>query len=297
MPDWITHLGGGYLLYRPISRKDIRLFLLGAILPDFFSRGTSILEDVFHLGWISNYPLEAFHTPFMLLLVAVFVALLNTNFIRCLALVFGGSLLHLVFDMNDTKLDGFGQLLLYPFSYKTYQLNLVNYQGWGYYLVVIGLFILLISHVPELRVNPSTFRLQRIGWAIPLLALILIMPYATWQQFWRHNVGYIVFRHYPERFENKEVVVHFSRVISDKPLIVEEYKRHFEIVTDRQFQAEDWISVRGMYRQGKIYPQRIKLESGREKIWISLIGLLLFPFLWFGLPARLPILRLPFRRS
>jgi hypothetical protein len=293
MPDWITHLGGGYLLYRPISRKDIRLFLLGAILPDFFSRGTSILEDVFHLVWPRYYQLEAFHTPLMLFLVAVFVALFNTNFLRCLGLVFSGSLLHLVLDMNDTKLAGFGQLLLYPFSYKTYQLNLVNYQGWGYYLVVICLFILLISHVPELRINSSTFRLQRIGWAIPMLALILILPYATWQQFWRHNVGYIVFRHYPDRFENQEVAIIFSRVISDKPLVVEEYNRNFELVTDRQFQTEDWISVRGMYRQGKIYPERIKLESGREKIWLSLIGLLLFPFLWFGLPTRWSI----FRRS
>lgn len=293
MPDWITHLGGSYLLYRPISRKDIRLFLLGAILPDFFSRVVSILEDVLHLGWPRHYQLEVFHTPLMLLLVAVVVALFNTNFLRCLGLVFGGGLLHLLLDMNDTKLAGFGQLLLYPFSYKTYQLNLVEYQGWGYHLVVIGLFILLISHIPETRSNPSAFRLQRIGWAVPILALILILPYATWQQFWQHNVGYIVFRHYPERFENKEVAIHFSRVISSKPLIVEEYERRFELVTDRQFQADDWISVRGIYRKGKIYPQRIKLESGTEKLWISLVGLLLFPFLWFDLPARWAI----FRRS
>jgi hypothetical protein len=290
MPDWITHLGSSYLLYRPVSRRDMRLLLLGAILPDVCSRTSSVLEDVFHLEWPKFYQLEALHTPFILLLMAVLVSLFNINFFRCFGLVFGGSLLHLILDMSQTKLPGFGQLLLYPFSYRTYQLNLVNYQGKGYYLAVIFFLVLLIFHLREPRSNPSDFRLQRIGWAVPLLGLILLMPYITWQQFWQHNVGYTVFRYHPERFEGKQVMLHFSRVVSTEPLIIEEGERRFELVTEQRFRPDDWVSVIGIYKQGKIYPRLIKPELGRIKIWISLVGMLLFPFLWFD-PHRFRITR------
>ncbi len=285
MPDWITHLGGGYLLYRPISRKDIRVLLLGTILPDVFSRVPALLDDVFHLPLPQYYQFGALHTPFMLLLLAAFIALFSTDFFRCLGLILGGGIFHILLDMTQTKFAGFGQLLFYPLSYKTYQLNLFSYKGWGYYLMVAAFFVLLLSYVNKPRINPVTFRLQRIGWAVPLLSLILLLPYVTWKQFWQHNVGYIVFRYYPERFENQEVALHFSRVVSTKPLIIEEGDNRFEVVTDQKFKLDDWISVNGKYRQGKLYPIQIRRELGRAKIWISLVGLLLFPFIWFDFPG------------
>jgi hypothetical protein len=289
MPDWIAHLGGGYLLYRPISRKDMRLVLLGAILLDIISRISSVLVDIFDVPLPRYYQLEAFHTPFMLVLMALFISLFNTKFWRCFGLILAGGILHILLDMGDTKLNGFGQLLLYPFSYKTYQLNWVKYYGGGYYIVVVILLVILISGLRKPPLNSAFFRRQRIGFAIPLLIFILAMPYLTWQQFWRNNVGYIVFHDYPERFEGQEVAIHFSEVVSAEPLIIKEDKLRFEVLTDQKFQVGDWISVRGIYSRGKIHPLKIKLESGIKKFWISLIGLILFPFIWFGAPSQWPV--------
>ncbi len=285
MPDWITHLGSSYLVYRPISRKDLRLALLGGILPDFFSRVTTILDDVFHLPLPRHYQFEAFHTPFVLLLMVILISLFSTHFFRCFGLIFAGSILHIALDMTQLKFAGYGQLLLYPFSYTTYQFNLINYNGWGYYLMVAAFFVLLLSYVNKPKMNPVTFKRQRIGWAIPLLGLILLLPYVTWEQYWQHNVAYAVFRDYPERFEDQQVALHYSQVVSTKPLIIEEGENRFEVITDQEFQLDDWISVKGKYRQGKLYQPQIRRELGRMKIWISLPGLLLLPFLWFDFPA------------
>jgi hypothetical protein len=284
MPDWITHLGSGYLLYRPISLKDMRLLLLGAILPDIISRMSCILADIFNIVLPRYYQLEAFHTPFMLIMLALFISLFNTRFWRCFGLVTAGGVLHILLDMCDTKLTGFGQLLLYPFNYKTFQFELVKYQGNDYHLIVLLLFILLLISAREIRQNTAHFKLQRMGFAVPLLIIMLAIPHITWQQFWQNNVGYMVFRHAPERFENKEVAVHFSRVISTTPLIVKEDELQVELVTDQKLKVGEWVSIKGVYKQGKIYASKIIHEPGMEKFWLSLVGLILFPFLWFDFP-------------
>ncbi len=282
MPDWITHLGGGYLLYRPISLKDMRLVLLGCILPDILSRICVILEDIFNLYVPKYYQLEAFHTPFMLILLAIFISLFAAYFWRCFALLLSGGILHFILDMCDVKMEGCGQLLFYPVSYKTYQFNLFSYNNWGYYLIVAACLALLLYYcLKQPYINECTFKFQRKGWAAALLLVILIMPHITWRSFWRNNIGYMVFFAYPEQFENKKVALHFTEVISNNSLIVKEWEQKFEIITDQRFDVGDYISLIGIYKDGKIYPSKIKLEIGNKKIWLSVAGLLLFPLLWF----------------
>jgi len=286
MPDWVVHLGTAYAVYRPFTKKDLRWIFLGAVLPDVFSRVDSVLMDIFKIEWHKHYTLDVFHTPFVMCLMALIIALLTDRVIRTWLLVFGASLFHIFMDLCEAKLPGYGQLLLYPLSYKTYGLNLFHNGSAAYYSMLIVSFGLILWHVRESRVTESHIRPKgitpgRLVLAGILVAFICSLPYFSWQKFIDRNVGYELFFRHPEQFENQEITLHFSEVVSAKPLKIKEREYVFEVVGINGLKSGDWVSVRGIYRNGKVFAEEFQQEDGLHKIWFSLVGLVIFPFLWF----------------
>ncbi len=285
MPDWVIHLGTAYAVYRPFTKKDLRWIFLGAILPDVFSRVDSVLMDVFNTEWHKHYTLGVFHTPFVMCLMALVIALFTDKVIRTWLLVFGASLFHIFMDTCETKMPGYGQLLLYPLSYKTYNLNLFRNGSAIYYILLTVSFGLIIWHIRESRVTESCIRFKRITparlfLAGTLMTVICSVPYFAWQSFIDRNVGYELFFHHPERFENREITLHFTEVVAVEPVKIKERKYVVELVGTNGLKVGDWVSVRGIYRKGKIFPEEVRAEGGLHKIWFSLLGLVMLPFLW-----------------
>jgi len=286
MPDWVIHLGGGLAVSRLSGiRQDVRFVLLGAILPDVFSRFSSITEDFLQLRWPEFYSLEVFHTPLGLFLVITILALLTTRFWRACGLLWLGAGVHILLDLSETKFAGYGQRLLFPLSYQGFRLNLFHYFGPGYYLVVVLVFVWLLFYALRPKDNAFAFEFsaRRLKLVAPLILFALILPYFASRSFLAHNVAYGQFFRNPEAFEGKKVALHFSRIVSTDPPIVEEHQQQFELIAaPRGMQAGEWWSLEGIYQGGKIRVLKARPELGRMKGLVSLLGLIIFPGLWFG---------------
>jgi len=283
MPDWTTHLGGAYLAARPWGKRDLRFFLLGALLPDFFARLESLALDLLQVNFFADYAIGAFHTPLLIFLLSALLALFSSQPKRCCRLIFSGGLFHLFLDMLESKVAHFGEYLLFPFSYRLFQFNLLPPTGtWLYVIWGFSLLILLYA-AWEKKENILCLR-PKASWpkVLGLLTLILLIPWLTSPIFEAHNAGYGQFLEDPAAFEGQQVSLYVSQVVSEDPLTVAELSRRFPLVTSRRFKKGEWISLEGIYRQGKIYPRRIQRELGvAAKSLLSLPALLLFPLLWW----------------
>ncbi|MBI5787943.1 MAG: metal-dependent hydrolase [Candidatus Schekmanbacteria bacterium] len=284
MPDWTIHVGGAYILGRPWWKENLRFFLLGAILPDIFARIEAVLNDLFHADVFSHYSMESFHTPLMIFFVCILIALFTSQPKISCGLLFGGSMLHFFMDMLEKKVAGFGTPMLFPFSYTPFQIGLVHLYGpWLYLGWIFSLFILLYAvwegKQQDIILQPAA---KKTLWAFLLLSMILIVPYFTHTLFEEHNVGFSQFYKNPSAFEGKTVGIHSAEVINENPMIIHEQFKDFTLVTDQHFKKGTWVSLEGVYRDGRIYPGYIQKEQGIvSKSLLSLPALLLFPFLWW----------------
>lgn len=294
MPDWTIHLGAASLLSRGLDRHRPWLILLGGVLPDFISRLNAVLGDALTLNWFYNYSLGCFHTPFMLILVSLWIAILipaqttgetGSNF----AYIYVSSLLHIFIDMLEVKIPGFGEYLLFPLSAKTFQLNWLSTHSSWYFVFYAFMLVALVSWLRDLIKFRTVSLLP--GWKVWLLhwrqqsrsrkivwlfltVSIAIMPFYAHDYFIRHNAGYIQFRYSPEDWEGKKVGLNVSKVVS--PNILEEYPFQFKIATDQSITVGEWVSVYGTYRNQQIEVIELEREFGaRYKICLSLVGLLL----------------------
>jgi len=276
MPDWLIHIGAGYLISRRLCREEISLALIASIFPDVISRIEVVLFDFFHFYSLKSFSFDCFHTPLMLACLSAAIALLTTRPIRIFTILFGFSLLHLFLDMLEVHVPGFGVLLFFPFSYHAYSFDLFYFRGVGY-LVVYGLFLLLLLRAlfhpyPSSKVCWSR---RYWKWALPFIAFNVLFPFYASTLTLEHNVGDTQFLRAPVKWEGKKVSLHVSRVISSRPVIVEEYGNQFEVVTDRDIKEGEWISLHGIYKEGKIIPEIIIREIGSiKKSLLSGVGVL-----------------------
>ncbi len=291
MPNWTAHVGGAYLIARPWGKNNLRFFLLGAVLPDLLARIETLVFYYLKADFFRSYPLEAFHTPLGTLLLSLLIALFTDKPKKICGLLFAGGMSHFFMDMLENKMANLGAYLFFPFSYRAFQFNLFPQIGpWLYMSWTAFCFILLYAvwekkrNLIQLRFNTPWKRF------FCSLAAVLILPYITAPGFNAHDQTLQLIEN-PAAFEGKTVGFHISEVVNEEPLVISERFHEFSVVTEQKFKTGEWISIEGVYKNGKIYPSRIQRELGVTiKSLLSLPALILFPFLWWDW-RKLPFLK------
>lgn len=135
MPDGLTHIAVGYIgALRWLKGGPLALFLLGSIIPDILLRGGRLLF-LFHpqRDFIELY-LTPLHTP----IGCVFICLALAQVFHCrirravFMILFSGCLAHLLLDMLQLTIKGFGPTVqiidgyhwLYPISWFDFQVGI-----------------------------------------------------------------------------------------------------------------------------------------------------------------------------
>jgi positive regulator of sigma E activity len=288
MPDWVTHLGTTYLGTRIARVREVQLVLLGSILPDVILP-SFVLIDLLHLPVSSEVfaYLLSFQSLIISSLLAAAVSLLHVQPLRCFLLVFCGAAAHFVLDTFETDIDC-GLRIFSPFSFRSWS------PGWlapgrtlsTVLLIVSALTLALAvrrrSYLAKVAFKPTR---QKLCGALTLTILAFLVPYTIREQVVNHNVHSLAFLANPSAWQEHSVDLCFSEVMSKLPLQVKELDREFELVTTEELDVGQRVSVRGMYRDGKIYPARLQIHAGFFEAWLSVAGLLVFLLFW--LPNKL----------
>lgn len=146
MPDWVSHILFALIIAELLNTKKKSLIVLGSVLPDIILKFYTvelllpIKLDTFY--WLA-YPT---HTIVGMLLVAFIM----TIFFRydtkiAFALLSIGGLSHLLLDLTTRYLRyNIQGLLLFPFSWASYSLNLFDTeQFWALIFVFIAVYFLI----------------------------------------------------------------------------------------------------------------------------------------------------------
>jgi len=147
-------------------------------------------------------------------------------------------------------------------------------------LLVVSALALTVALRQRAHVAKAAFQLKNLRFAVPLIALALALPLLTRQMLVAQNVHFLAFFANPAAWEGRSVELCFSEVISTSPAEIEEFDRRFELVTTEDLSLGERVSVRGVYRDGKIYPTRMYIHRGFSEAWLSLIGLAALLAIW-----------------
>lgn len=141
MPDWITHILIGLIIAEIFNIKKKSLIVVGSILPDILVKLEllSVLfpVDKYAITWLFN-PL---HTPLGIVLFSLLlVPLFNFDRYKTYFLLFIGWASHLLSDLINKHVLLGQNLLLFPFSWKNFEIGLI----WPdeYYILLVPLAIL-----------------------------------------------------------------------------------------------------------------------------------------------------------
>ncbi|MBP7496919.1 MAG: metal-dependent hydrolase [Bacteroidales bacterium] len=120
MPDLITHTAFAYFIRKRYwSGFYITVFIIGAVLPDVFSR-LRIIADDYH--WF----LSTFHTPFVLILLSLLISRFFAPGLRkrVFKILLMGVASHFVLDILQLGIDDKGNNLFFPFTDWDIQLGI-----------------------------------------------------------------------------------------------------------------------------------------------------------------------------
>ncbi len=286
MPDLLTHFGATYLLFRPLPWIDLRLLFLGALLPDLPWILNRALGKLTALDPISLFAyVIPFSTPLVVLLVAACVALFHQRPLTCFWILGTAGLLNIGLDFLQTR-PADAPLLLYPFSFRQYSLQWFSSGDIISYLAVGGSLV-CIAFALRYSTQPTPFRLKNLGIVVPLMFGICLLPLFTVEDLIAQNVYALGFASQPEKWEGKLVSLEDPVV---EPNVVEVSPSHglrVQVMGDVQLQPGDGVTLRGYYRDGKIYPEMIHRHRRGLRNLFSYTALLIFVAVWFDVPRRL----------
>ncbi len=276
MPDWIVHLGVA-LLFAVIFRiKNWKLLLTGALLPDL-SRILLILSNFLGFEEIKSFLiLDPIHTPFVSLLLSLSIALLFNQVFKNLFFIYLGVIIHFALDVLQFA-GAFGNMFFYPFYFKEFSLNLF-YAG-RIIFPVIGLVILLISLYYLKEKNHLKINEKFYFSAIPVI-LAIVLVFSTQDELLNANIHSVNFLSYPENYENREIDIYHSRIISLNPVKLNEMGKIFVLETKEDIKLNSLVTIKGIYRDKKIFVSDIFFHNYNKHIF-SLLGLLIYAFLIF----------------
>jgi hypothetical protein len=147
MPDWITHILVAWTLctilgfrYNQFTPANTAICMVGALIPDTF-------KIVIPLG-VMGIHAENFLMPLHLPIGSFIIASIFTLFFKERKIVFSflvlGFLTHYALDLLLTNLNG-GIYLLFPFSWKFWQFDVIPDDDFHITILAIGLALVVYS--------------------------------------------------------------------------------------------------------------------------------------------------------
>lgn len=274
MPDWIVHLSIALLIAAIFKIKNWKLMLIGSILPDL----SRILLMIFNfLGFeeIKSFLiLDPIHTPFVSLLMSISIAIIFNGVFKNLFLIYLGVVMHFILDTLQFA-GAFGYMLFYPFSFKEFSFNLF-YAG-KLIFPIIGLIILFTS-LYYLKGKNILKLNKRFHFSVIPIILILVLIFSTQDELLNANIHGVHFLSYPENYENKEIDLYNSRLISLNPVKLNEMGKIFVLETSEDVKLNDIVTIRGIYKNNVISVKEMFFHN-YNKHYFSLFGLIVFIYL------------------
>ena len=275
MPNWLIHLGLPYIAAKLLRIKNVRLVLLGAIIPDIARLGV-LIRKFTYIGQVNTYSyLEPFHSPFMFLLIALTISLLSKQSKKAMQLLVFGGATHFFLDALEKNF-GFMKFLFYPFILKTFSFQLFwPESSISILLMAISTIALLYAIIDKKKISYG-FKAKNLKIVLPLIIFTLLLPLAT-QAWVKGNLPYIT-----QFKENKGALAFsYSDVISTNPSIVKELDFTYEVITDIPLREGDVISMQADLKDNKVYPTRVHIHKDILKFEASILALFIFAFIWF----------------
>jgi|SRR3989344_850006 len=276
MPDLFVHIAFPLLLSVMFKIKNWKLLVIGAVLPDL-SRALMILFSFLRFDELKSYLILApMHTPFIMILFSISVALIFNNFFRNFLLIFLGIITHFFLDILQFS-GTFGQILFYPVYIKEYTLNL--FYGGNLIFPIMGIIVSLIclfflKEKSNLRLNKNPY-----FFIIPII-ISAIFLFSTQNILIENNVHGINFLLHPEKYENKEVNLYNSKIVSLNPLTLDEMGHNFVLETKEKLEIGSQITINGIYNDKKINVNSIFFHNNNKEIFSS-FALIFFLILLF----------------
>jgi hypothetical protein len=299
VPDWITHLGTAYVAARATRISAVRPLLLGALLPDVTHFSILLID---YLGWpaIPTFAyLAPFHSLLVVSLLAGAIALLSERSWPVFGLIEAGAASHFVLDDLEGAI-GCGSTTFYPLYFGK-PLNLWPADGAfaGLLLLVgaLGCGAALVSRARHARAEPGAAwslcvgRRRYLGAAL-MVAGALGLPWLTRQALVERNAYYLAFFADPPAWQGVTVELCFSEIVAADPPVVEEFDARLPIAAgpqgwpgdERPLAVGDWVSLRGIYRDGALHPTLLVHHQKSSDLLLSVLAGAIFVVLW--LPPR-----------
>jgi len=285
LPDWVTHLGTAYVGARAVRVSTLRPLLLGALLPDL-TRFSVLLIDFLDWPAVSTFAyLIPFHSLLIVSLLAGAIALLFDRPGRTFWLIEAGSAFHFLLDDVEGRI-GCGSTTLYPFYFDK-PLNLWDTEGtFATLLLVVGAMGIGAALVSRSGWPPPALRLRPTGdkrtylYSVFLVVSAAAIPLLTRGWLVERNAYHLAFFANPRAWEGSQVELCFSEIVSTHPLVVEEFDTRLRLATDEALAAGDWVSLRGVYREGAIHPTLIVRHQKSSDVVLSALAGMAFVVLW-----------------
>jgi len=282
MPNWIVHIAAVGFFPKRWLKEGLSYLILGAVLPDM-ARFSVVLFNFLDVQTTPFGFFEAFHTPFMMMVMALAIALLTKRKGMVFSMVFIGAMLHILCDMLEPRIGG-GIVLLYPFSYREFIIPVLGAPNTfvNPLINIASIFVMLkLYRHSKHEKTVSIERKHRYISAI-LVTVCIILAYSTMPAFFEKNVHSAMFIHNPKAFEGKHVVLHVNKIISENPpRVFVRDGRIFSLEVKKSLNIGDWVSLEGTYHNGVIAVNKIFIDiTPLEKTLYSIIGLVFLLMIW-----------------
>jgi hypothetical protein len=289
LPDWVTHLGTTYLSARAARISVVRPLLLGALLPDV-TRFSVLFIDFLDWPAVTTFAyLIPFHSLLIVSLLVGAIALMfpgpNPRPWRVFWLIEAGAAFHFLLDDLEGEI-GCGSTTLYPFYFGK-PLNLWSTEGtFALLLLVVGAMGIGAALVSRPDWPPPAPRFRRRAdrktylYSMLLVAAAMVIPLLTRGWLVERNAYHLAFFADPPAWEEAAVELCFSEIVAANPLIVEEFDTRLRLATDEPLAVGDWVSLRGVYRDGAIHPTLIVHHQKSSDVLLSALAGGAFVLLW-----------------
>ncbi len=277
MPDVLFHISFALLLAVLLKIKNWKLVITGAFLPDF-SRVILIILNFLKFDELKSFVfLEPMHSPFINIFLALSIALIFSNPIKNFLLIYLGALTHYFLDFLQFA-GKFGQTFFYPFYFKQYSLNLF-YTG-NYLFLFLGVLMLTISVYYLKERNYFKINKKTIPFSAVFILIVFLILYLTTNKIIDNNIHGTKFILNPNEFNNKEISLYNTKVISLGPYKINELGKVFIIESKEDLKLNSLITIEGIYKENKIIVSSI-FHNNNKKYYFSVIGLIAYIILIF----------------